>query len=344
MIEGPSGIRSLYDDDEERPIYVVSRRRLEWPGDRAVAFAFSAEDPDSLRGPQFDLAWCDEAGAWKRAEATWDMLRFGMRIGLAPKTLVTTTPRPTGLIRRLVKLVAASLAVMTQAPSRANAGNLSPGFVEELEAMYAGTVLARQELEGELIDERPGALFTRAGVEGARITPRETPAMERVVVAVDPPASSGPRANACGIVAAGLAGGRVYVLEDASVQGASPLDWARRAVATARLHGAGRVLGESNQGGEMVRTMLAIAAQEAGAQVRVELRRADRTKRDRAEPVSAWINRGEVLFVGEFRELEDELCAFGAEGSRSPDRVDAMVWAVSELMGAPKPLPRARAL
>jgi phage terminase large subunit-like protein len=205
MIEGPSGLRSIAPD-EERPVYIVSRRRLVWPDGLAEAFAFSAEDPDSLRGPQFDLAWCDEAGAWKRDVATWDMLRFGMRLGQAPRTLVTTTPRASPLVRRLVGYCETGLAVMTRAASRENAGNLAPGFVDELEAMYRGTVLARQELDGEFVEDRPGALFRRDWIEAARLPEGGAPALERVVVAVDPPATTGAGSSACGT----RGGGRLH--------------------------------------------------------------------------------------------------------------------------------------
>lgn len=336
MIEGPSGLRSVCDANE-RPAYNVSRRRLVWPCG-VEAFAFSAEDPESLRGPQFDLAWCDEIGAWAHDEATWDMLAFALRLGAHPRVMATTTPRPRRLVKRLVRLAARGDGVaMTRAATDQNVG-LAEETVRALHAQYQGTRLERQELEGELIEDPPGALFTRDMIERWRVAPRDTASLvcERVVVAVDPPA--GVDGDACGIVAAGLRDGVVYVLADASARGLAPLDWARRAAALARQVGAGRIVAEANQGGEMVREVLRHAA--ADEPVAVKLRHATRSKRDRAEPVSVMYAQGGVRHAGLFRELEDEMCAFGAEGGGSPDRVDAMVWAVSELSGKRGARPR----
>ncbi len=248
MIEGPSGLRAVSDRGEQ-PEYSVSRRRLVWPNG-AEAFAFSAEDPDSLRGPQFDLAWCDEVGAWARDEATWDMLSFALRLGDAPRVLATTTPRPRALVKRLLRSAeAGGDVVVTRASTAENVG-LSDGAVAAMYAAYEGTRLARQELDGELVEDPPGALFTREAIEQGRLDAggRE---YERVVVAVDPPAGIG--RDACGIVAAGRIGGVVHVIADASARGLSPLEWARRAVGLARRVGAGVIVAEANQGGEMVR-------------------------------------------------------------------------------------------
>ncbi len=326
MIEGPSGLRAV-SCDEERPEYSVTRRRLVWPNG-AEAFAFSAEDPDSLRGPQFDLAWCDEIGAWARDEATWDMLSFALRLGARPRVLATTTPRARALVKRLVRLAGAGGdIVVTRAATAANSG-LSDGAVAALYAAYVGTRLARQELEGELVEDPPGALFTREAIERWRVTAGAGDApYERVVVAVDPPAGIG--RDACGIVAAGVRDGVVHVIGDSSARGLAPLDWARRAVALARQVGAGAIIAEANQGGEMVRDVLRMAG--GDEPVVVKLRHARRSKRDRAEPVSVMYAKGEVRHVGVYRELEDELCSFGADGTPSPDRADALVWAVSEL-------------
>ena len=215
---------------------------------------------------------------------------------------------------------------MTRAGTGENVG-LSEGAVAALYDAYAGTRLARQELDGELVEDPPGALFTREVIERWRAG--RPPGFERVVVAVDPPA--GLAGDACGIVAAGVLDGIVYVIADASVRGLAPLDWARRVVGLAREVGAGRIVAEANQGGEMVREVLRLAA--GDEPVVVKLRHATRSKRDRAEPVSVLYAKGGVRHAGVFRELEDEMCSFGADGMASPDRVDALVWAVSELTG-----------
>ncbi len=323
MIEGPSGLVWTEPRPDQRPRWQPSRQRLEWPNG-AVAYAFSAEDPDALRGPQFEAAWCDEAGAWTRGEAAWDMLQFTLRLGTWPRAVVTTTPRPVPLIRRLMSLPGARLSRM---PTADNAGNLAPGFLTAMEAAYGGTALGRQELHGELIDDPPGALFARADIDAMR---RPAPArLEDCVVAVDPAVSSRPGADACGIVAAGTAGGRAYVLADASAPGLAPLDWAERAAWTAEVHGASVILAEANQGGEMVRQMLEMA----GASVPVRLVTARLGKRGRAGPVAALYAQGRVSHTAAFPALEDQMCRFGAEGfSGSPDRVDALVWALWALM------------
>jgi phage terminase large subunit-like protein len=288
-----------------------------------------------LRGPQFDAAWCDEIGAWPRDEKTWDMLMFGLRLGANPRVAATTTPRPRALVQRLDKqwkLGRGKIAV-TRAPTRENAANLAPGFVEAMEEAYGGAEIGRQELEGELIADREGAMFVRAKIEAGRVRREEVDDLERVVVAVDPPAGVG--GAACGIVCAGRRGKTIYVLEDASVRGLRPAEWARRVVDVAKRNGAGVIIAEANQGGEMVR---AVIEAEAKGEARVRLRHAMKSKRDRAEPVSVEYDHGRVKHVGMLRELEDEMCSFGAPGETagsSPDRVDALVWAVSELLKPP---------
>lgn len=339
MIEGPSGLARI--GKGERPVYEVSRRRLVWRSSGAEAFVFSAEDADSLRGPQFDLAWCDEIAAWPKGEAVWDMLAFGLRLGTNPRVFATTTPRPVPLVRRLMKLEAAGAAVVTRAATHANAAALAPGFIASLEARYGGSQLGRQELLGELVEDPDGALFLRAWIDDNRASglAGAIPAtFDRVVIAVDPPAGAGPGSDACGVIAAGRAGDVIFVLEDASVRGLPPAGWAARVMQAAGRWGAGRIVAESNQGGEMIRAVL----QAAGAgplASRVVLKHATRSKHDRAEPVSALYASGRIRHAGFFRDLEDEMCAFGAEGGRSPDRVDALVWAINDLTTPPKPLP-----
>lgn len=332
-----------------RPTYEVTRRRLVWPKHGpcagAVAFAFSAEDPDSLRGPQFDAAWCDEVGAWAHDIGTWQTLAFGMRLGGDPRIVATTTPRPRALVRMLVEKAetARGGVVLTQASTRENTANLAPEFVSALEEDYGGTEVGRQELDGELIADVAGAMFSRALIEQSRARVDEASGFDRVVVAIDPPAGASVRSDACGIVVAGVKGGVVFVLADATVRGLRPAEWAERAVAAALAHGAGLIVAEGNQGGEMVRDVLVRAA---NGRVKVKLEHATASKHDRAMPVSMLYEAGRVRHVRVLKELEDEMCAFGAEQPvrpgqrvRSPDRVDALVWAVRELV-KPRGRPR----
>jgi phage terminase large subunit-like protein len=340
MIEGESGLLRLHRRDE-RPVWEPSRRRVFWPATGTEAFAFSADDPEQLRGPQFDAAWCDELGKWRRAEDAFDMLQFGLRLGAEPRQLITTTPRPLPLLK---KILADPLTAVSRAKTADNARNLGPTFLERIEARYGGTRLGRQELDGELLEDLPGALFPRARLEAARISPAAVPPMRRIVVAVDPPASSREGADACGIVAAGLgADERLYVLSDESAARLSPLEWASRAIALYRRLEADRIVVEVNQGGEMARAVLS----EVDAGVPVTDVRATRAKVLRAEPVAALYEQGRVKHAGVFRELEDEMESFGADGlseGHSPDRLDALVWAVTALALTHEGTPKVRRL
>jgi phage terminase large subunit-like protein len=326
MIEGPAGI--LHSSPRsERPTWTATRRRLEW-GNGAVAYAFSAEDPEQLRGPQFDAAWCDELAKWHHAEATFDMLQFGLRHGTRPRQLVTTTPRPIPLIKRLV---ADPRTALTRAPTQANAAFLSPAFLSEILARYAGTQMGRQEIGGEIIEERADALWTRGMIEAARVV--RAPDLMRILVGIDPPGSTRHGSDACGIVAAGVdEEGVIYVLADASAAGLAPAAWAAAAIALYRRLSADALVAESNFGGDMVRAVLA----QVDAEVPVIEVHASRGKWLRAEPVAALYAQGRVKHVGaEFAALEDEMCDFGLgglSGGRSPDRLDALVWAVTALM------------
>lgn len=335
MVEGVSGLLSL-PYGRERPVWEVSRRRLVWPNG-AIAQGFSAEDPESLRGPQFEAAWCDELAKWKYAENVWDMLQFGLRIG-TPRQMVTTTPRPIPLLK---KLMAAPLTAITRAKTRANAQNLSPAFLNVIEQLYGGTTLGRQELNGEMIEETAGALWTRGLIETARLS--EAPPMLRIVVAVDPAAASHKRADSCGIVAAGIDKNRhIYVLEDKTIASARPAQWAAVAVALYHTLQADALIAEVNQGGEMVSAVI----HEADANVPVIAVRATRSKYLRAAPVAQLYEQGRVHHIGGFAALEDEMCALGPGGlgnGRSPDRVDALVWAITDLALRPDaPEPRVR--
>jgi phage terminase large subunit-like protein len=337
MVEGSSGLLQT-SPRSQCPIWIPTRRRLQWPNG-AVAQIFSAENPEGLRGPQFDAAWCDELAKWRYAEETFDMLQFGLRLGQRPRQLITTTPRPIPLLKRLI---ADARTLVTRAATQANKDHLSPAFLETVVARYAGTRLGRQELDGELIEDRPDALWSRPLIEACRI--KEAPPLVRVVVAIDPPGSSRKGADACGIVAAGRAeSGSVYVLEDASAAGLSPSGWATKAVALYRKLEADSLVAEVNMGGEMVRAVL----RQVDASVPLKEVHATRGKYLRAEPVAALYEQGRVKHVGCFPLLEDEMCDFGHDGlssGRSPDRLDALVWAITALTPLGRSGPRIRRL
>jgi phage terminase large subunit-like protein len=335
MIEGPSGIRAVARGT--RPRFEPSRRRLVWESSGAVAQMFSSEDPESLRGPQFDAAWCDELAKWKNLEATFDMLQFGLRLGQRPQMLVTTTPRPVALLK---KLMADRAFHLTRMATRENAGNLAPGFLAGVEKRYGGTRLARQELDGELVEDRADSLWKRGGLEATVSVERD--ALTRIVVAVDPPATGRRSSAACGIVVAGLTrDGLGVVLEDGTVEAAAPAQWAGRAVALFHRWEADRIVAEVNQGGDMVAEVI----RSVDASVPVTAVRANRGKWLRAEPVATLYEQGKVGHAARMTALEDEMCDFGPDGlsgGRSPDRVDALVWAITELMLKRSATPRVR--
>ncbi|HVI99080.1 MAG TPA: terminase family protein [Sphingomonas sp.] len=336
MIEGTSGLIAVARDDEP----VTWRRSASEVrfASGAVAYVYSAEAPEGLRGPEHHLAWCDELAKWRYGDAAWDNLMMGLRLGDHPRALVTTTPRPVALLRRIM---ADRATVETRGATRDNP-HLPAGFVAAMEETYGGTRLGRQELDGELIDDVVGALWTRALIERCRV--RAVPELVRVVVGVDPPA--GTEGDACGIVAVGLGReGHGYVIEDASVAGASPEGWAQAVAACAARVGADRVVAEGNQGGAMVRSVL----EAADAALPVRLVHASRGKVARAEPVATLYEAGRMHHAGAFARLEDELCGLivggGYEGpGRSPDRADALVWAASALMLGRRGVVRVRGL
>jgi phage terminase large subunit-like protein len=325
MIEGVSGLLGVHGD-HERPRFEPSKFQLIWPSG-AIAQMFSAENPEALRGPQFDAAWCDEIAKWRRPQRAWDMLQFALRLGRHPQMVVTTTPRPIPLLK---KLIADAATAVTRAATADNAENLAPTFVEEMTRRYAGTALGRQELWGEIVDDTSRALWRRDWIEAQRVA--AAPELATIVVAVDPPVTATARSDACGIVVAGLGpDGRVYVIDDRTLRGREPLVWARAAVAAYRDHLADRVVAEINQGGDLVVTLL----RQVDAAVPVRTVRATRGKWLRAEPIAALYAEGRVAHVGTFAALEDQMCAFGSDGrveGRSPDRLDALVWALTDLM------------
>jgi phage terminase large subunit-like protein len=320
MVKGESGLLRIHPE-KERP--VLKGSSLIWPNG-AEAMIMSASDPDRFRGPQFAAAWCDEIAKWPNAEEAWDMLQFGLRLGAWPRQLATTTPKPTRLLKRLIGDAATAVTRMKTAE---NAMHLAPGFLEAVVGRYKGSVLGRQELDGELIEDLPNALWSRSLF---RRDAGDGP-LGRVVVAVDPPVTGGPKSDACGIVVAGQRGEGAVVLEDRTLKPATPLGWARRAVAAFHSHQADAIIAEVNQGGDLVKSVIA----QVDPAVPVRAVRANRGKWLRAEPVAALYGRGLVTHVAGLCELEDEMCAFGADGlsnGHSPDRVDALVWALTELM------------
>ena len=331
MIEGVSGLLANHPR-RHRPNWQPTRRRVEWPNG-AVAHAFSSEDPEGLRGPQFAAAWGDEVGKWRHAEATWDMLQFGLRLGSRPRQVMTTTPRPIPLVRRLID---ESGTAVTRARTAANAAYLAPGFLQRVVGRYADTRLGRQELDAELIEDRVDALWQRSDVERTRTAGH--PPLGRIVVAVDPPASK--RSGICGIVAAGIdRDGVGYVIADWTMREVRPDQWAAAALRLYRRYEADALIAEVNQGGDMVAAVM----REVDPGVPVKEVRATRGKWLRAEPVAALYAQGRVRHVGAFPDLEDEMCDFGPDGlsnGRSPDRLDALVWALTALMltegGEPK--------
>jgi phage terminase large subunit-like protein len=325
MVEGESGI--LASARGRRPRWEPSLGRLTWPNG-SVAQIYSGENPDGLRGGNNHFAWVDEFAKYAHPQETWDNLQMSLRLGPRPRALVTTTPRPTPALKR----IAADPRTVTTRGRTSDNGQHSENFIAAMMATYAGTRLGRQELDGELIEEVAGSLWPRAMIEGCRTRGLEADGLARIVVGVDPPASVG--GDACGIVVCGRgADGIGFVLEDASVAGLRPEGWARAVVAAAGRWGADKVVAEANQGGAMVESVL----RAADARLPVRLVHATRGKTVRAEPVATLFERGEAKFAGAFPELEDELSGLtiggGYEGpGRSPDRADACVWALTELM------------
>jgi phage terminase large subunit-like protein len=337
MVEGDSGLLSVHKFDDDPPAFLPTRREIIFPNGSIVQL-FSADSPESLRGPQFHLAWCDELAKWRYAEEAWNMLQFALRLGERPQQAVTTTPRP---LRLLKSLMQDSQTALTRVRTLDNAGPLAPSFFHELNRIYGNSRLARQELHGEYIEDDPGALFRRDLIDQGRV--RSSPPLRRIIVAVDPPVSATRRSNACGIICAGLGEDRrAYVLDDHTLKGKSPSHWAKKAVALYHARQADAIIAEVNQGGNLVTEVL----RHIDPTVPVKSVRATRGKYLRAEPVAALYEQGRVSHVGDFSELEDEMCQIRADdvGDASPDRLDALVWALSELLLRPYGEPRIRLL
>lgn len=323
MVDGESGILACAVDGE-RPSWKRTLGRLEWPNGSSAQL-FSAVEADQVRGHQFHFAWCDELAHWLKPDAVWTNLRLALRLGDRPRALVTTTPRPLPLLRRWVS---DPRFAVTRGSTKDNAANLPAEFVEEVYARYAGTSIGRQELDGEIIEALDGALWTLDRIAAGRVA--DTPAKRRVVMGVDPPAGEG----TCGIVVVALGeDGRGYVLADRSVTGVEPHGWARAVAAAAAEFEADAVVAEVNNGGAMVESTLKAVE----ATLPLKAVRASHGKVARAEPVAALYAAGRVSHAGVFASLETEMCALTAGGGYagpgpSPDRCDALVWALTETM------------
>ena len=310
----------------ERPVYKSSKRSLEF-SNGAQAFTYNATEPDQLRGPQHDFLWHDELAKWRYARETWDQAQFGLRLGNKPRQIVTTTPRPIELIKAIVAGTEGKVHV-TRGSTMANRANLAASFLERIQSRYAGTRLGRQELDAEILGDLPGALWSMASLDAYRL--REQPKLARVVVSVDPAVTNTENSDEHGIVVAAITDDqRGVVLEDASIAG-SPSDWAKRAVSLYRSYQADGIVIEVNQGGDMVAHTL----RTIDPNVNIIEVRASRGKHVRAEPISALYEQGKIGHVGSFHELESQMTQMtttGYEGDGSPDRVDALVWAFTEL-------------
>lgn len=335
MVEGPAGILAV-SPKGERPAYEPSKRRLTWPSG-AVATCFSAEEPERLRGPQHDFFWADELRAWKYMRETWDMLQFGLRLGQDPRGIVTTTPKPVDLIRELLAREGRDVHV-TRGLTFDNAANLAGPFLASIRERYEGTTLGRQELHAEMLDEVPGALWRRRQIDDTR---RQRPVgrLVRVGIGVDPTTSQDGSGDECGIVVAGIDdvdrernGPRGYVLADRTVRG-GPKAWAAAVVAAYHEFAANVVVAEGNQGGALVREVLeaAEARTHGGAYMPVEIVYASRGKVARAKPVQMLYEKGRVHHLGAFPQLEDEMVTW-LPGTKSPNRIDALVWILTALM------------
>ncbi|MFK4400812.1 phage terminase large subunit-like protein [Bradyrhizobium elkanii] len=333
MVEGQSGLLRLAPS-WNRPIYEPSKRRLTWPNG-ATATTFSSEEADRLRGPEHDAAWADELAAWTDAQSSWDMLMFGLRLGKHPRWLVTTTPKPIKLLKELLAREGRDV-VVTRGSTLDNAANLPPSFLKAIQDRYGGTRLGRQEINAELLEDVQGALWTRDMLEKARFT-GSIPDLKRVVVAIDPSGTGGQDdgGDAVGIVVAGIGrDGLGYVLADRTVK-ASPAVWGARAVAAYHEFRADRIVAERNFGGAMVQHVI----RTVNPSVPYREVTASRGKIQRAEPIAALYEQNKVRHVGNFTELEDQLAAMTGEGylgEGSPDRADALVWALTELMTKPQ--------
>jgi predicted phage terminase large subunit-like protein len=327
LLEGESGLLAVCGRTAwARPVYQPSRRRVEWPNG-AIATLYSAEESERLRGPRHDGLWCDELAVWKNAQTVWDTAMLGLRLGKRPRAIVTTTPRPVPLLRALIKREGKDVAV-TRGKTRDNALNLAPAFLSEIVSRYQGTRLGRQELDGELLEDVPGALWSRQLIEETRSERLALPPLRRVVIGVDPAVSIGEDSDETGIIVAGVGvDNEGYILEDGSGKFAR-VEWARRVVGLYRKWNVDRIVAEANNGGALVETTI----KTVDPNVSFKAVHASHGKVARAEPISALFEQRRAHLVGTFPELEDQMATFTPGSPNSPDRLDAMTWAMSELM------------
>ena len=329
MIYGPSGLLSICPP-WAKPQYEHTNRKLTWPNG-ATAFIYSSYEPDQLRGQQFEAAWCDELASWKYPQDTWDILAFTLRFGLDPRIVITTTPKPLALLR---ELVARPDIIVTRGTSYDNEDNLAPGFYAHIRTTYEGTKIGRQEIHADLIDQSEDALWEREWIDDSRVE-RAPESLREVVVAIDPAVTSNRHSNETGIVVAGVDSDKhCYVLADGSDR-MSPSKWAERAIALYDKHSADRIIGETNNGGDLVKEVLRTAS--GGQTFRFRAVNASRGKYARAEPIAALYEQGRVHHVGTLPDLEDQMCTWTPKGPAdvSPDRMDALVWAITHLVNRP---------
>lgn len=319
MVEGESGLLAICPP-WNKPVYEPSKRRVRWPNG-AIATTYSGDKPDQLRGPQHDKAWADEIAAWRYPDS-WDQLQFGLRLGDNPQAVVTTTPRPIKIVR---EILADTSTVSTRGNTYENAANLAPSALARLKAKYENTRLGQQELYAVLLDDNPFALWKRENIDETRVT--RMPDLKRVVVAIDPSVTANEDSDETGIVVGGVGmDGHGYILEDLTFSG-SPDKWAKQAVSAYHKYKADRIIAETNNGGDMVEfTIKTVDPTVPFRQVH-----ASRGKRTRAEPVAALYEQKKVHHVGMFAELEDQMCQW-TEGEASPDRMDALVWLLTDLI------------
>jgi predicted phage terminase large subunit-like protein len=326
-----SGLLQVHPKDF-MPVYESSKRRLTWPNG-AIATLYNGTEPEQLRGPEHDAAWIDELAKFALAQDVWDQLQFGLRLGEQPRVLITTTPKPTKLLKTII---ADPKTHVTRGRTADNVANLAPTFVSSIMARYEGTRLGRQELDAELLEDTPGALWRLSDIEAARIPPAQLPTLRRIVVAIDPAVSNNENSDETGIVVAGRADdGHAYILADYSLK-ASPDGWAREAIKAYHRHHADRVIAEVNNGGALVEATVRMV----DPNVSYKAVHASRGKAVRAEPIAALYEQRRVHHVGTFPMLEDQMSAFTSDFDRgragySPDHVDALVWALTELMVEP---------
>lgn len=329
MVEGESGLLAICPP-WNKPVYEPSKRRLRWPNG-AIATTYSGDKPDQLRGPQHDKAWCDEIAAWRYPDS-WDQLQFGMRLGDNPQVVVTTTPRPIKIVR---EILADPTTISTRGSTYENSANLAPSALARLKSKYENTRLGQQELYAVLLDDNPYALWKRGNIDATRVI--KSPDLKRVIVAIDPAVSTNEDSDETGIVVVGQSSdGQCYVLDDMTLS-ASPDQWAKQAISAYHKYKADRIIAEVNNGGDMVEyTIRTVDALIPFKQVR-----ASRGKQTRAEPIAALYEQLKVHHVGMFAELEDQMCQW-MPGDKSPDRMDALVWAISELTSTIVRTPRVR--